>query len=104
MGAVLAALLILLPAAMRGLTYRDVTDPLLYMGLPIIVLAMCVGAIVGAPAPRPQAEVWHAPVQRPSGAAMAAGGIVLLAVCALAAWVLLWGVGYLAEPPPGLKP
>lgn len=103
MGAVLAALLILLPAAMRGLTYRDVTDPLLYMGLPIIVLAMCVGAIVGAPAPRPQAEVWHAPVQRPSGAAMAAGGIVLLAVCALAAWVLLWGVGYLAGPPPGLK-
>jgi hypothetical protein len=103
MGAVLAALLILLPAAMRGLTYRDVTDPLLYMGLPIIVLAMCVGAIVGAPAPRPQAEVWHAPIQRPSGAAMAAGGIVLLAVCALAAWELLWGVGYLAEPPPGLK-
>lgn len=103
MGAVLAALLILLPAAMRGLTYRDVTDPLLYMGLPIIVLAMCVGAIVGAPAPRPQAEVWHAPIQRPSGAAVAAGGIVLLAVCALAAWVLLWGVGYLAEPPPGLK-
>jgi len=103
MGAVLAALLILLPAAMRGLTYRDVTDPLLYMGVPIIVLAMCVGATVGAPAPRPQAEVWHAPVQRPSGAAMAAGGIVLLAVCALAAWVLLWGVGYLAEPPPGLK-
>ena len=101
LGALAAALVILLPAAMDGLSYADVLDPLLYIGAPIVVLSACGGAMLGAPAGRPQHEVWVRPIRKPRPAAMVAGGIVLLTICAIAVWVLLWGFGK-APTPPGL--
>ena len=100
LGAVAAALVILLPAAMKGLSYLDVLDPLLYIGAPIVVLSACGGAMLGAPAPRPQHEVWIRPIRKPGPTATVAGGIVLLSICTIAAWVLLWGFGKV-PPPPG---
>ncbi|MEO5983130.1 MAG: hypothetical protein ABIQ13_12540 [Pedococcus sp.] len=102
LGAVAAALVILLPAAMQGLNYVDVLDPLLYIGAPIVVLSACGGAMLGAPAGRPQHEVWIRPIRKPAPAAMVAGAIVLLTICGLAVWVLLWGFGK-APVPPGLS-
>lgn len=101
LGALTAALVVLLPAAMNGLTYADVLDPLLYIGVPIVVLSACGGAMLGAPARRPQHEVWVRPIRKPGPAAMVAGGIVLLTICGIAVWVLLWGFGK-APAPPGL--
>ncbi len=101
LGVVTAALVVLLPAAMNGLTYVDVMDPLLYIGAPIAILSACGGAMLGAPARRPQHEVWLRPIRKPRPAAMVAGGLVLLTICAIAVWVLLWGFGK-APTPPGL--
>ncbi|NNM46097.1 hypothetical protein [Knoellia koreensis] len=45
-GAVLVVLLILLPAALQG-DFYEITDPLVVMGIPLLVLGAAVGALVG---------------------------------------------------------
>ena len=102
LGTVTAALVILLPAAMKGLSYLDVLQPLALIGAPIVILSTCGGAMLGAPTPRPKTEVWHAPIRKPGPGATFAGGIVLLTICGIAVWVLLWGFGKV-PPPPGLQ-
>lgn len=97
-----AALVVLLPAAMAGLGYLEVLHPLLYIGAPIVVLSACGGALLGAPSGRPQYEVWARPIRKPAPVPMAAGAIVLLTICGIAIWVVLWGFGK-APTPPGLR-
>jgi hypothetical protein len=46
-GAVLVGLLVLLPAALQG-DFYEITDPLVVMGVPLLVLGAVVGAVVGA--------------------------------------------------------
>lgn len=46
-GAVLVGLLVLLPAVLQG-DFYEITDPLVVMGLPILLVATAVGAVVGA--------------------------------------------------------
>jgi hypothetical protein len=47
LGAVLASLLILVPAVSRLDAY-EISDPLIFMGLPLLAIATAVGALVGA--------------------------------------------------------
>lgn len=95
LGMLITAALILLPAALQG-DFYEIGDPLLVMGMPIIVLSTIVGAVV---------------VPTPRGAGAGAGGeahpstgirqvwIGCLCVGAvLAVWLLLWGTGAISTP------
>ncbi|SHN75650.1 hypothetical protein SAMN05443668_107348 [Cryptosporangium aurantiacum] len=50
-GAALVSLLILLPSALQG-SFYEIADPLVYMGIPLLVMGAAIGAAVGASAPR----------------------------------------------------
>lgn len=47
-GAALVALLIWLPAALSG-DYYEIGDPLVVMGIPIVVVSVAIGALIGVP-------------------------------------------------------
>ena len=49
-GVVLVVMVIWVPAALAG-DFYEITDPLVYMGLPMIVISVAVGALIGVPAP-----------------------------------------------------
>ena len=46
-GVVLTAALVLLPAVMTG-DFYEITDPLVFMGTPIVMVCGAIGALVGA--------------------------------------------------------
>jgi hypothetical protein len=45
-GALLVVLIVVLPAALQG-DFYEITDPLVVMGIPLLVLGAAVGAVVG---------------------------------------------------------
>jgi hypothetical protein len=94
-------LLILLPRALQG-SFYEVTDPLVIMGVPLLVIGAAVGAMVGAPGRRAMTAVQRSPTPRPSARAVVVGGTVPAAACLLAVWLFLWGVGALDTPPLGI--
>lgn len=91
MGASLVFLLIWLPGALIG-DRSVITDPMVYMGLPLMVISIAVGALVGVPASVPRdGHEGHGPgPTRKSRAvvALVAGSTVLLAT-----WFFLMATG-----------
>ena len=90
LGALLISLLILGPAAFRLDAY-EISDPLVYMGLPLLAIATVVGTFVGA--------LLGAPRRRSSGAAASAikplvpPGVLVAAIAAvIVGWVFVLGI------------
>jgi hypothetical protein len=54
-GAALVVVLIWLPAAISG-DYYEITDPLVFMGMPIVVVSGAIGALIAVPASRVPAD------------------------------------------------
>ena len=82
-----------MPSAIANDWY-EVTDPLVFMGIPTVVVGTSVGALVGtrrrAPAsaePPPRRLWWAVPVVAATG---------------LTVWLALWATGALGIPPPGI--
>ncbi len=96
-GITLVGLLIVLPAALQG-SYYEITDPLVIMGVPLLVIGASIGALVGALGRRSVTEVHAEPMRWPF-ALPVAGITVALVASLLAGWLLLWGVGALDTPP-----
>ena len=90
LGAVLISLLILGPTAVRLDAY-EISDPLVYAGLPMLAIATVVGTFVGA--------LLGAPRRRSSGAVASAvkplvppGVLVVATAAVIAGWVLVLGI------------
>lgn len=84
-GVLLVAALIWLPAALAG-DFYEFTDPLIFMGLPIVTICVAAGALVG---------VWGAPTLGDGSVVSARGtsraGRAVVAVVAVAAAALAVG-------------
>lgn len=90
-GLALVGLLILLPRARLG-SFYEVGDPLMVMGVPLLVVGLAVGAVLGmALEQRRGAGVLTHPPR---------GGVLIfgLVACGLAVWLFLWGTGLLGTP------
>lgn len=91
-GAVLVAGVIWLPAAIRG-DYYEITDPLVYMGLPMMVVGVTIGALVGALAPRVSRDGPPRQAQRFFRSGRAVVAMAVLSAVLLAMWFLLEAIG-----------
>ena len=84
-GVVLVAVVLWLPAALAG-DFYEFSDPLIYMGLPMITISTAVGALVGVPV-APVSGVGTTGVERRSSWA---GGAVVAVVSVAAVLASLW--------------
>lgn len=100
-GLAMVGLLILLPMALQG-SFYEVSDPLVIMGVPLVVISAAVGSIVAGPGRRGMADVQGGSTARPRTRAVVVGRMVALVACLLALWLFLWGVGALDTPPLGI--
>jgi hypothetical protein len=100
-GLALVVVLIVLPSVVED-DYYEIIDPLVFMGVPLLVVSAALGALVGAP--RPQAEPGGdaEEAQRPSALARAVVSTVAVAAAAAATWLFLWAVGAVDAAPLGL--
>jgi len=90
-GLALIGLLILLPRARQG-SFYEVGDPLIVMGVLLLVMGTAVGAMLGLALDRRRgADVLTHQTTR--------GFVILgLGACALAVCLFLWGTGLLGTP------
>jgi hypothetical protein len=90
-GLALIGLLILLPRARQG-SFYEVGDPLIVMGVPLLVTGTAVGAMLGA------ALGWRRGTSAESH--LSARGVLTvgLVACVLSVWLFLWGTGLLGTP------
>ena len=93
-GVVLVAVVLWLPAALTG-DFYEFTDPLVYMGLPMIVISVAVGALIGVPAAPVVASGSTGPTERPSRASRVVVAAVAVTAAVLAGWVFLTATGAL---------
>ena len=93
-GVVLVAMVIWLPAALAG-DFYEISDPLVYMGLPMIVISAAVGALIGVPAAPVVASGSTGPTERPSRASRVVVAAVAVTAAVLAGWVFLTATGAL---------
>ncbi len=100
-GAALVVLLIVLPAAVRD-DFYEITDPLVYLGAPIVVVSAAIGALVGAPGSRGADENAAGKAQPSSLTARAALATVTVAAMVLAVWFFLSAIGAVDAGPLGL--
>lgn len=92
-GAVLVAALIWLPAALSG-DFYEFTDPLVFMGLPMITICVAAGALIGVAARRPVPDDGSsAPARGTSPAGRAAIAVVAVAAAASAVGFFLIATG-----------
>ena len=84
-GAALVALVIWLPAAVRG-DFYEISDPLVYMGLPMLVVGAAVGALIGVPA----APVAEGTPEGPARAASRPSRAVVAAFAVTAVFIATW--------------
>ena len=90
-GVVLAAVLLWLPRALAG-DFYEFSDPLIFMGLPMIVISAAVGALVGVPAPLSSEGLTGQP-GRSSSASRTAVAVVSVAAVLVALWFFLTATG-----------
>lgn len=92
-GLALIGLLILLPRAREG-SFYEVGDPLIVMGVPLLVMGTAVGAMVGVALARSPRQSSSQPTQRSTATLFT----VVIFGCLVAVWVILWGTGLLNTP------
>ena len=91
-GAVIVAAIIWLPAALSG-DFYEFTDPLVFMGLPIIIICVAAGALIGvAGSPVPD-NGSSAPARGTSPAERAAIAVVAVAAVVAALGFFLMAIG-----------
>ena len=100
-GLALVFLMILLPRAIEG-DYYEVTDPLVFMGVPLVVIGASIGALIGAPGPAERIVGQTGRVQRPWGVGRVMVPLVAGIAAALALWLFLWAIGAVNATPLGL--
>ncbi|KQU67366.1 hypothetical protein ASC58_12320 [Phycicoccus sp. Root101] len=100
-GSALACLLILLPRAIEGDDY-EVTDPLVFMGVPLVVIGASIGALIGTPGAAERLAGQSERVHRPLGIGRALVPSVAGIAAGLAFWLFLWAIGAVDATPLGL--
>lgn len=95
-GAALVVLLIALPAAISG-DYYEITDPLVYMGMPILVVSSAVGALIGAAMPPAHRESTNGSGRQSSRTSRTVVGLVAVTTAALAVWFFLSAIAAVAD-------
>jgi hypothetical protein len=93
-GALLVAVLIWLPAALSG-DFYEFTDPLIFMGLPIITVCVAAGALVGVSGAPVSADGSTGPARGTSRGGRAVIAVVAVAAAALAVGFFLMATGLL---------
>lgn len=91
-GAALAGWLFLLPRLLDG-DFYEVTDTLIFGGLPLLIVGSAIGAIVGTFIRRVAAD--SAPRRSGRSAAVVAASLV---ACLIGTWLWLWGGGVVSFP------
>ena len=91
-GVVLVAVVLWLPAALAG-DFYEFSDPLIYMGLPMITISAAVGALVGVPAAPVSGDGASGQAPRSSWASRAAVAVVAVGAVLLASWFFLTATG-----------
>ena len=91
-GAALVALLIWLPRALSG-DYYEIGDPLVVMGIPIIVVSVAIGALIGVPPSQAVGDGSTTATQRPSRTSRTLVAFGAVTAAALAIMFFLWGIG-----------
>ena len=91
-GIALVALVIWLPAAMRG-DFYGITDPLVYMGLPMMIVGTAVGALIGVPSPPATGPGLSGLPRRSSRTSNAVVAVVAVTAAFLATWFFLMATG-----------
>ena len=89
-GLVLIGLLILLPRARQN-SFYEVSDALLVMGIPLLILGTAVGALVGGALGPTRRGSQSQPTRRSTVTLV----VMCLLGCVLAVWLFLWGTGFL---------
>ena len=90
--AALVALLIWLPRALSG-DYYEIGDPLVVMGIPIIVVSVAIGALIGVRPSQPAGDGSTTATQRPSRTIRTFVAFGAVTAAALAIMCFLWGIG-----------
>lgn len=90
-GAALVALLIWLPRALTG-DYYEIGDPLVVMGVPIIVVSVAMGALIGVRS-KAVGDGSTTATQRASRTSRAFVAFGAVTAAALAITFFLWGIG-----------
>jgi hypothetical protein len=93
-GLVLVAVVLWLPSALAG-DFYEFTDPLVFMGLPMIVISVAVGALIGVPAAPVVGNGSTGPTQRPSRASRVVVPVIAVTSALLAVWFFLTATGAL---------
>ncbi|GAA3396318.1 hypothetical protein GCM10020369_72570 [Cryptosporangium minutisporangium] len=91
-GVALVGLLILLPSAVQG-SFYEITDSLLVLGVPLVVVATAVGVVVGASGRRALTD--RSPTAPLPPSRLVLIGAAALGVCVLAGLLFLSGTGIL---------
>ena len=100
MGLALVVVLIVLPRMVQG-DYYEIVDPLVFMGLPLMVVGGAVGAVVGVSSRSLATEGVVDEARRPRTARVAVV-VVASAAAATAIWLFLWAVGAVDDAPWGI--
>jgi hypothetical protein len=101
-GAALVVVLIWLPAAISG-DYYEITDPLVFMGMPIVVFSVAIDALIGVPAARVPADDPAQKARRPSRTSKTFVAIVAVTGAVLATWFFLRATGAVDASFPDLR-
>lgn len=91
-GVVLVAVVLWLPRALDG-DFYEFSDPLVFMGLPMIVISAAVGALIGVPVNAAPGVGPAGQVRRASGAGRAVVGAVAVTAILVALWFFLMATG-----------
>jgi hypothetical protein len=91
-GVVLVGVVLWLPAALAG-DFYEFSDPLVFMGLPMITISAAVGALIGVPVGPVSGDGPAGQARRASWAERAVVVVVAVAAVLVALWVFLTATG-----------
>ena len=91
-GVVLVGVVLWLPAALAG-DFYEFSDPLIFMGLPMITISAAVGALIGVPVEPVAGDGPAGQARRASWANRAVVAVVAVAAVLVALWFFLTATG-----------
>jgi hypothetical protein len=91
-GVVLVAVVLWLPAVLAG-DFYEFSDPLIFMGLPMITISAAVGALIGVPVAPVSGDAPTGVARRSSWTSRAVVAVVSVAAVLVALWFFLTATG-----------